>query len=228
MLHKVSVPSVGYFVAPTVIKVAGISDLEREVFGPVLHMATFSAGDIDQVIDEVNACGYGLTFGLHTRINERVERVRSRVQVGNLYVNRNQIGAIVGSQPFGGEGMSGTGPKAGGPHYLGRFFKEVSVTAHSDAARPLSFEKVQAAIKAKPKSTGAVLSTVKLPGPTGERNELSTYARGLVLCLGPTPEFAQEQSRLAASQGCEVLMIASNLAKGEGLMERSTVQLLRS
>lgn len=217
VLHKVDVPRDGFFVAPTVIKVSGIEDLEREVFGPVLHLATFGAGDIDRVIDDVNACGYGLTFGLHTRINERVERVRSRVQVGNLYVNRNQIGAIVGSQPFGGEGMSGTGPKAGGPHYLGRFFKEVSVKAASSAAPKLSFENVQAALQAKPKTKNTVLSTLALPGPTGERNELSTYARGLVLCLGPTSELAHEQARLAASQGCEVLKIAPNLAKSEGL-----------
>ena len=95
--------------------------MPREIFGPVLHIATFKATEIDAVIDAINATGYGLTFGLHTRIDDRVQRIVERLHVGNTYVNRNQIGAVVGSQPFGGEGLSGTGPKAGGPHYLPRF-----------------------------------------------------------------------------------------------------------
>ena len=103
---------------PTVIAVDGIGAVEREVFGPVLHVAGFRAADLDRVVDAINARGFGLTFGLHSRIDDRVERVTARLHVGNAYVNRNQIGAIVGSQPFGGEGLSGTGPKAGGPFYL--------------------------------------------------------------------------------------------------------------
>jgi RHH-type proline utilization regulon transcriptional repressor/proline dehydrogenase/delta 1-pyrroline-5-carboxylate dehydrogenase len=114
-------PAAGHFVAPTLLAVDGIGDLDREVFGPVLHVAEFDAHEIDDVIDDINASGYGLTFGLHSRIDERVQRVVSRMRAGNLYINRNQIGAVVGSQPFGGEGLSGTGPKAGGPHYLARF-----------------------------------------------------------------------------------------------------------
>ncbi|MFT5047057.1 MAG: RHH-type proline utilization regulon transcriptional repressor/proline dehydrogenase, partial [Porticoccaceae bacterium] len=88
---------------------------------PILHIATFKARDIDRVVDDINARGYGLTFGLHTRIDDRVQQIVERLEVGNAYVNRNQIGAIVGSQPFGGEGLSGTGPKAGGPQYVARF-----------------------------------------------------------------------------------------------------------
>ena len=95
--------------------------MEREIFGPVLHVATFEADDIDQVIAAINRKGYGLTFGLHTRIEARVQHIVDGIHAGNIYVNRNQIGAVVGSQPFGGEGLSGTGPKAGGPHYLRRF-----------------------------------------------------------------------------------------------------------
>jgi len=111
----------GTFVAPTVIRINSLSDVTEEIFGPVLHILEFSSGDIDALVAQINATGYGLTFGLHTRIESRVEHIVSTVKAGNLYVNRNQIGAVVGSQPFGGEGLSGTGPKAGGPHYLQRF-----------------------------------------------------------------------------------------------------------
>ena len=120
IIAELTAPTVGTFIAPTMIRVNGIADLEREIFGPVLHIATFKATELDKVIDAINATGYGLTFGLHTRIDDRVQHVSERIEAGNIYVNRNQIGAIVGSQPFGGEGLSGTGPKAGGPNYLPR------------------------------------------------------------------------------------------------------------
>ncbi|WP_024350229.1 bifunctional proline dehydrogenase/L-glutamate gamma-semialdehyde dehydrogenase PutA [Aurantimonas coralicida] len=121
VLKTLPVPQDGLYAAPSVVSVGGIDDLKREVFGPVLHVATFKAREIDNVVDAINARGYGLTFGLHTRIDDRVQQIVERIQVGNTYVNRNQIGAIVGSQPFGGEGLSGTGPKAGGPFYVARF-----------------------------------------------------------------------------------------------------------
>ncbi|MEL6373442.1 MAG: bifunctional proline dehydrogenase/L-glutamate gamma-semialdehyde dehydrogenase PutA, partial [Pseudomonadota bacterium] len=111
----------GTFCAPTLIEVGGIEDLESEIFGPVLHVARFEADALGQVVRDINAKGYGLTFGLHSRIDRRVQDLVDTVDVGNLYINRNQIGAVVGAQPFGGEGLSGTGPKAGGPHYLARF-----------------------------------------------------------------------------------------------------------
>ena len=117
----------GRFVPPTVLRVDGIESLGEEVFGPVLHVASFDADQIDAVVDAVNAAGYGLTFGLHTRIDDRVQHIVDRVRAGNIYVNRNQIGAVVGSQPFGGEGASGTGPKAGGPHYVRRLTAGASV-----------------------------------------------------------------------------------------------------
>ena len=114
----------GCFVAPTIIELDSILDLKRENFGPVLHVARYKAEDLGQVIEDINATGYGLTLGLHSRIAATSRFVQARAKVGNFYVNRNQIGAIVESQPFGGEGLSGTGPKAGGPHYLARFATE--------------------------------------------------------------------------------------------------------
>ena len=114
----------GSWVAPTIVEIDGISDLSAENFGPVLHVARFPAGGIERVVDDINATGFGLTLGLHSRIAAARELVAKRARVGNLYVNRNQIGAVVGSQPFGGEGASGTGPKAGGPNYLVRFATE--------------------------------------------------------------------------------------------------------
>ena len=120
VLKRLAAPDGGRFVPPTVMRVDGIGALGEEIFGPVLHVATFDAERIDAVVDAVNAAGYGLTFGLHTRIDDRVQHIVDRVRAGNIYVNRNQIGAVVGSQPFGGEGLSGTGPKAGGPHYVRR------------------------------------------------------------------------------------------------------------
>ncbi len=125
LLKKLPVPQQGTYVSPAVIAVGGIADMEREIFGPILHVASFKARDIDNIVDDINARDYGLTFGLHTRIDDRVQQVVERLHVGNAYVNRNQIGAIVGSQPFGGEGLSGTGPKAGGPHYVERFRRSV-------------------------------------------------------------------------------------------------------
>ncbi|MCP1336366.1 bifunctional proline dehydrogenase/L-glutamate gamma-semialdehyde dehydrogenase PutA [Futiania mangrovi] len=114
-------PRQGRFVAPAAIRLDRFEELEREIFGPVLHVLEFEAGDLPGVIDAINARGYGLTFGIHSRLDDRVEWVARRIRAGNIYVNRNQIGAVVGVQPFGGEGLSGTGPKAGGPHYLDRF-----------------------------------------------------------------------------------------------------------
>ncbi|HEU4819960.1 MAG TPA: L-glutamate gamma-semialdehyde dehydrogenase, partial [Qipengyuania sp.] len=126
--------SAGHFVAPTIIEIESIRDLQRENFGPVLHVARFAGGDLERVIEDINATGYGLTLGLHSRIDATRRLVEAKARVGNLYVNRNQIGAVVESQPFGGEGLSGTGPKAGGPHYVARFATERVVCIDTTAA----------------------------------------------------------------------------------------------
>ena len=120
--------------APTIVELDSIADLQAEVFGPVLHVLRYARADLDATIRSINATGYGLTFGLHTRLDAVVERVTDRVEAGNLYVNRNMIGAVVGTQPFGGTGLSGTGPKAGGPNYLRRFATEQTVTINTAAA----------------------------------------------------------------------------------------------
>ncbi len=123
-VHTVNAPVDGYFVPPTIIRLTSIADLSQEWFGPLLHVATWKAGELEATVAAVNAKSFGLTMGLHSRIARNAETVEALAQVGNLYVNRSMIGAIVGSQPFGGEGLSGTGPKAGGPHYLYRFCSE--------------------------------------------------------------------------------------------------------
>ena len=124
----------GVFVAPVAFEIALAELPSREVFGPVLHVVRYRADEIERTLDAVAATGYGLTLGIHSRIERFVERVRARLRVGNTYVNRNMIGAVVGVQPFGGEGLSGTGPKAGGPHYLARFALERTLTVNTAAA----------------------------------------------------------------------------------------------
>ena len=122
LLYQAPMPAnlEGWFVPPTIFDVTGIQDLHTEIFGPVLHVTTYESNRRSEVIDHINNSGYGLTFGLHSRVDQRVQQVVEQVNAGNIYVNRNQIGAVVGSQPFGGTGNSGTGPKAGGPQYVAR------------------------------------------------------------------------------------------------------------
>ncbi|GHA55837.1 bifunctional protein PutA [Amylibacter ulvae] len=174
VLKQLNDNDTGRYVPPTVIAVNGIADMKEEIFGPVLHVVRFKSDQLDRIISDINATGYGLTFGLHTRIDDRVQHIVDAIHAGNIYVNRNQIGAIVGSQPFGGHGMSGTGPKAGGPLYLGRFAKNAKLTPS--------------------------VTQMLLPGPTGESNQLSFHPCGRVLCLGPDVD---AQAKIAREHGCE-------------------------
>ena len=124
----------GFYFSPAIIEIDSIKDLSEEVFGPVLHLVSYSYDDLDQVIDDINSTGYGLTFGIHSRINSKVDYISQRINAGNIYINRNTIGAVVGVQPFGGEGLSGTGPKAGGPNYVTRFGTERVISTDTTAA----------------------------------------------------------------------------------------------
>ena len=193
LVHELTAPNSGYFIAPALIRVGGIKEMEREIFGPVLHIARYKADKLDSVIDAINATGYGLTFGLHTRIDDRVQHVVERIHAGNAYVNRNQIGAIVGSQPFGGEGLSGTGPKAGGPSYMDRFCDTgpAPMSGTESAVSILSKAELERAVASASKAT--MLGSERLPGPTGELNQLSIHPRAPFLCLGPGSAAAERQ-----------------------------------
>ena len=230
LLKRLGVPPTGTFVGPTVIKVDGIQDMDREIFGPVLHVATYKAHEIGRVVSDVNDSGYGLTFGLHTRIDDRVEALTTSLDVGNIYVNRNQIGAIVGSQPFGGEGLSGTGPKAGGPHYVRRFARPAPLPAIAPAREePLAIETVQSALDAMPPVPRTCIASASLPGPTGESNRLSLYPRGVVLCLGPRSVDAAAQAATARNNGCLPFTIhpgANNESSLSGYLNREDLARL--
>ena len=210
VLHQLPAPAAGHFVPPTLIALPGIEALEREVFGPVLHVATFKADRLDQVIEAVNARGYGLTFGLHSRIDGRVQEIADRIACGNIYANRNQIGAVVGSQPFGGEGLSGTGPKAGGPNYLPRFaapgLPDVAAAGPADRADPAA---VVAALAAAPPPDR--IADRLMPGPTGELNRLFTHARTPLLCLGPGPAATEAQAKAVRALGGQAVTVQGAL-----------------
>lgn len=202
----------GTFVAPTIIEINDISELKREVFGPVLHVIRYHREELDGLIDAINGTGYGLTFGLHSRLDETITRVTSRAKAGNLYVNRNVIGAIVGVQPFGGRGLSGTGPKAGGPLYLGRLvsrppvFKANTRTIVSplyDFAAWLETEgELKSAEIARRYSEASALGTdLTLSGPVGERNLYALHARGRILMTPTTRAGLFEQMAAVLATG---------------------------
>ncbi|MBN8939697.1 MAG: trifunctional transcriptional regulator/proline dehydrogenase/L-glutamate gamma-semialdehyde dehydrogenase [Rhizobiales bacterium] len=187
----------GIFVAPTIIEIGGLAELEREVFGPVLHVLRYRRADLDALIADINRTGYGLTFGLHTRIDETIAHVTRKVEAGNIYVNRNMIGAVVGVQPFGGHGLSGTGPKAGGPLYLRRLVAAYPVEGET-LPRPEETVPAAKALQAWLDSKGLreasarfaaynersrVGAVKELPGPVGERNLYVLESRGTVLCV---------------------------------------------
>ena len=175
----------GIFVAPTLIELGSIDQLQREVFGPVLHVVRYARRDLDRTVDAINSLGYGLTFGLHTRLDETIDRVTSRIRAGNIYVNRNIIGAVVGVQPFGGHGLSGTGPKAGGPLYVRRLTRR------------------------RPVDTASRIEA--LAGPVGETNLYRTMARGEVLVLPQSREGLSLQLEAVAVSGNRAVIDATLL-----------------
>jgi RHH-type proline utilization regulon transcriptional repressor/proline dehydrogenase/delta 1-pyrroline-5-carboxylate dehydrogenase len=133
-VHYAGTAPEGNYVAPHIFELSDAGQLTEEVFGPVLHVVRYPADRLERVLQSIERSGYGLTLGIHSRIDDTVEHVIERLAVGNVYVNRNMIGAVVGVQPFGGHGLSGTGPKAGGPHYLTRFATEQTVSINTSAA----------------------------------------------------------------------------------------------
>ncbi|MBV4412141.1 trifunctional transcriptional regulator/proline dehydrogenase/L-glutamate gamma-semialdehyde dehydrogenase [Enterobacteriaceae bacterium YMB-R22] len=220
----------GTFVAPTLIELDSIDELTREIFGPVLHVVRYRREDLDSLIQHINDAGYGLTLGVHTRIDETIAQVTGQAHVGNLYVNRNMVGAVVGVQPFGGEGLSGTGPKAGGPLYLYRLLSHRPENAvQATLARQDAGVAAQAQLKTALQSAHRALTdwaknrpelhalcqhladlaqsgTLRLlPGPTGERNSYSLMPRERVLCIADNQQDALTQLAAATAVGCRVL-----------------------
>ena len=169
-------PAQGSFVAPAIIRIRGMEDLTHEVFGPVLHVASYPESRLDDAVASINASGYGLTFGVQSRIRERQERIAQAVNAGNVYTNRNQVGAVVGSQPFGGRGLSGTGPKAGGPLYLGAFTRNIPPSLAAGEAR-------------------------LMPGPEGEENRYTAGPRGRILCCASSRQAARRLAKRAEAAG---------------------------
>lgn len=191
------VSAAGTFVPPTVLEIRSLAELTQEVFGPVMHVIRYKRADLPKVVEQINASGFGLTLGVHSRIDETIDYIASRAHVGNIYINRNIVGAVVGVQPFGGEGKSGTGPKAGGPLYLKRLQRgAITAPVHDRHATPsldalIGWAKAhghdRAASLGEQYSRSTMLgSQTTLPGPTGERNTLALVARGAVACVAGT------------------------------------------
>lgn len=189
----------GTFIAPTVIELAAVSDLEREIFGPVLHVVRYRRERLAELVQEINASGYGLTFGVHSRIDETIASVTEAISAGNIYVNRNTIGAVVGVQPFGGHGLSGTGPKAGGPLYLKRLLSSCPAVEapHSKGRAASVVEEYAAWLLANGHAAEAersreylrrspVALALELPGPVGEKNVYMLRERGIIRCIPST------------------------------------------
>lgn len=232
----------GSFVSPVAFRLESFEELEKEVFGPVLHVLTYKEHQLEEMVDNINSSGYGLTLGIQSRIDERIERICEKARVGNIYVNRNQIGAVVGVQPFGGEGKSGTGPKAGGPFYLYRFCKQPlkikrlpadqrqliedrRTSWASSKVRVSALQKL--ADKLRPELSTVIhqvldqysqydSTPVILTGPTGEMNTIGLHARGTVACLGSSvdhqPVALISQATLALLAGNRVVLQHSDLA----------------
>jgi RHH-type transcriptional regulator, proline utilization regulon repressor / proline dehydrogenase / delta 1-pyrroline-5-carboxylate dehydrogenase len=236
----------GTFVAPALLEIGSIKELGHEVFGPVLHVVRFARGGLGRLIDEINGTGYGLTLGIHSRIDETIEFVAARARVGNIYVNRNMIGAVVGVQPFGGEGLSGTGPKAGGPFYLHRLLRkgtpprlngereETKLEALNSLAAWLGTGASGLLKNDEParllanlkhyRETTPLPVTITLPGPVGEDNRLSFSPRGRVLGIASANFDALDQFGAALATGNRFVL---SYAEGFGVLrERIPASLL--
>ncbi|MFC7297053.1 bifunctional proline dehydrogenase/L-glutamate gamma-semialdehyde dehydrogenase PutA [Herminiimonas aquatilis] len=219
----------GTFIAPTIIEIDRITDLQREVFGPVLHVVRYAREDLPQLLDDINASGFGLTLGVHTRIAETIATVVNHARVGNIYVNRNIVGAVVGVQPFGGEGKSGTGPKAGGPLYLKRLQSNAGNDLPADvpnkevesAKQPVAETALAALLSWSEARNFPVLAahirnyacgsltglSLPLPGPTGELNTLRFVARDAILCIADHSSALLNQLAAVLATGNQAVLL---------------------
>ncbi|MCT4712745.1 trifunctional transcriptional regulator/proline dehydrogenase/L-glutamate gamma-semialdehyde dehydrogenase [Enterobacteriaceae bacterium H11S18] len=220
----------GTFVSPTLIELDSFDEMQKEVFGPVLHVVRYNRNNLEALVEQINAAGYGLTLGVHTRIDETIAQVTGSAHVGNMYVNRNMVGAVVGVQPFGGEGLSGTGPKAGGPLYLYRLLANRPETAllttfnRQDAELPVdttlkvSLQGAHQALTEWAAARGELQTLCQrfgeqaqsgtlrlLPGPTGERNTYALMPRERVLCIADSEQDALVQLAAVTSVGSHAL-----------------------
>lgn len=215
----------GTFVKPTLIELHSIDELQQEIFGPVLHIVRYQRQDLDRIINQINASGYGLTLGTHTRIDETITHITENARVGNIYVNRNMVGAVVGVQPFGGEKLSGTGPKAGGPLYLYRLVSDCPQNAINttltqleteqpiDHKHPAPFMDLMDWIKQKNlhwlaeqgHNFSIVMPPKRLPGPTGEINTYILTPKQQILCLADNENDLLLQLTAVVAVGCHVL-----------------------
>uniref|UniRef100_UPI00333E7A08 bifunctional proline dehydrogenase/L-glutamate gamma-semialdehyde dehydrogenase PutA n=1 Tax=Herminiimonas fonticola TaxID=303380 RepID=UPI00333E7A08 len=218
----------GTFVAPAVIEIDRMADLQREVFGPVLHVLRYRRDDLPQLVSDINATGFGLTLGIHSRIDETINYIVDHARVGNIYVNRNIVGAVVGVQPFGGEGLSGTGPKAGGPLYLKRLQQETAATfdmenqdtkntAETQQMQIVLVELLSWSLAHKHQQLSELIrryssdslygKVLHLQGPTGELNTLHFAARGSVLCMAETTPALLNQLAAVYATGNQVVLL---------------------
>ncbi len=223
---------VGTFVAPTIIEIGSQALLKREVFGPIIHIIRFAAADLEQVIGYINSSGYGLTQGLQSRLEDTAYKIYSKIKAGNIYINRNMVGAVVGVQPFGGEGLSGTGPKAGGPFYLYRLVQTKSLPqlelkprtsswavldnfTNNLAGMGLTLAEVNSLseLAQQLKQISLLQFEVELPGPTGERNFMIFAPRGYIACIGQTIYDYCEQVIYAFASGNQVILPKEELTQ---------------
>lgn len=222
----------GIFVAPTVFEISSMHELKREVFGPVIHVIRFNGQDLDRVIEDINSSGYGLTQGLHSRLEETATKVYTTIKAGNIYINRNTVGAVVGVQPFGGEGLSGTGPKAGGPLYLYRLVDTEATPKYAAESQAVSFanlmhfvanlgkfglaaDKIDELIHLAHnlKVHSPLKERIELPGPTGERNFMIFAPRGFVGCQANSLADYCEQIIYALATGNKVILPRDGIAE---------------
>lgn len=183
----------GWFVPPTLVEVPAVENVSKEIFGPVLHIVRYRREELDELVNAINNLGFGLTLGIHTRLDETVQQVMARAFAGNVYINRNMVGAVVGVQPFGGHRLSGTGPKAGGALYVLRLLASLQ-------KRPAFLEEIS---KQSP-------TEFTLPGPTGERNIYQLEPKGLVLCVSSTEIGIKHQHAITSSVGIKPIWLQTS------------------